>query len=94
MELKSAEKYLVQVYMSTKNDSYREVLAVALAALREKQSRGTPQSPHPDGDLGILACPTCSSGEYFHNEDGNRNRYCGQCGQIIDWPDDERGAGK
>lgn len=50
--------------------------------------------PHPDGDTEILACPTCGSGEYLHNEDGNRNRYCGQCGQIIDWPDDERGAGK
>lgn len=58
------------------------------------ESLRTPMPPHPDGDTEILACPTCGSGEYLHNEDGNRNRYCGQCGQIIDWPDDERGAGK
>ena len=35
MELKSAEKYLMRVCMSTKNDSYREALAEVLAALRE-----------------------------------------------------------
>lgn len=35
MELKSAEKYITRVYMSTKNDSYREALAEVLAALRE-----------------------------------------------------------
>ena len=25
------------------------------------------------------------SGEYLHNEDGNKNRFCGQCGQSITW---------
>lgn len=29
------------------------------------------------------------SGEYLYNEDGNRNRYCGQCGQRIDWTNEE-----
>jgi len=32
-----------------------------------------------------MACPSCGSGEYLHNEDGNRCRFCGQCGQAIDW---------
>lgn len=40
---------------------------------------------YPDGDAGVLACPSCGSGEYLHNEDGNRCRFCGQCGQAIDW---------
>ena len=30
-------------------------------------------------------CPNCGSGEYLHNEDGNRNRFCGQCGKAIAW---------
>ena len=44
-----------------------------------------PRSPYPDGDRSILACPSCGSGEYLWNEDGNRNHFCGQCGQAIDW---------
>lgn len=43
------------------------------------------QSPYPDGDQSILACPRCGSGEYLYNEDGNEQNYCGQCGQRIDW---------
>ena len=30
-------------------------------------------------------CPICKSGEYLHNEDGDRNNYCGQCGNRLDW---------
>ena len=43
-----------------------------------------PKSPYPDGDRSIIACPSCGSGEYLWNEDGNRNHFCGQCGQAID----------
>lgn len=53
------------------------------------ESLRTPMSPHPDGDTEILACPTCGRGEYLYNKDGNRNRYCGQCGQRIDWTNEE-----
>lgn len=34
-------------------------------------------------------CPCCGSGEYLHNEDENRNEYCGQCGIKLDWSDIE-----
>lgn len=44
-----------------------------------------PRTPHPDGDEHLLACPCCGSGEYLHNEDGSEQRFCGQCGQAIDW---------
>lgn len=44
-----------------------------------------PLSPHPDGDEHTEACQGCGSGEYLYNEDGNRNRFCGQCGQAIEW---------
>lgn len=30
-------------------------------------------------------CPRCGSGEYLHNEDGNENNFCGQCGAPLDW---------
>jgi len=50
--------------------------------------RNTPMSIYPDDDSSVEACPTCGSGEYLYNEDGNRNRYCGQCGQRIDWTND------
>ena len=30
-------------------------------------------------------CPRCGSGEYLHNEDGNENNFCGQCGCPLDW---------
>ena len=30
-------------------------------------------------------CPRCGSGEYLHNEDGNENNFCGQCGCALDW---------
>lgn len=43
------------------------------------------KSPFPDGDKSIYGCACCGSGEYLFNEDGNYNRYCGNCGQAIDW---------
>lgn len=42
-----------------------------------------PESPYIDDN--VLACPRCGSGEYLHNQDGNENAFCGQCGQPIDW---------
>ena len=58
-----------------------EACRMGVEALR----RRVPESPYPDGDAGVLACPSCGSGEYLHNEDGNRCRFCGQCGQAIEW---------
>ena len=46
------------------------------------------KSPFPDGDKSIYACAYCGSGEYLFNEDGGHNRYCGNCGQAIDWSAD------
>lgn len=42
-----------------------------------------PESPYIDDN--VLACPCCGSGEYLHNQDGNENAFCGQCGQPLDW---------
>lgn len=51
----------------------------------EALARRIPRPPHPDEYPSILACPACGSGEYLYNEDGNEQRFCGQCGQAIDW---------
>lgn len=37
---------------------------------------------------GIEACQGCGGGEYLYNEDGNRNKFCGQCGQAIEWSEE------
>lgn len=42
-----------------------EACRMGVEALR----RRVPESPYPDGDAGVLACPSCGSGEYLHNED-------------------------
>ena len=62
-----------------------EACRMGVEALR----RRVPESPYPDGDAGVLACPSCRSGEYLHNIDTARNVFCGQCGQAIKWEDDD-----
>lgn len=52
-------------------------------------ARNVRESVYPDGDTGILACPRCGSSEYLTNEDGNKNCFCGQCGQALDWTEPE-----
>ena len=44
-----------------------------------------PVPPCEEGEPDVLFCGVCLSGEYLYNEDGSRNRYCGQCGRRIDW---------
>lgn len=44
-----------------------------------------PKPPYQDALRDVLECPACGSGEYLHNEDGNKSRFCGQCGQAINW---------
>lgn len=69
-------------------DTITELLAraeAAEAALKREKSYHTPLPPFDDDDPDVLYCQKCGSGEYLENEDGNRNNYCGQCGQRIDW---------
>ena len=63
----------------------KTVTALALTRSVAALDKQLPASPFPDGDTSILACACCGSGEYLHNEDGNRNKFCGQCGKAIDW---------
>ncbi len=62
-----------------------EITKKALRTAVKAMAMRTPESPYPDGNKHILACPCCGSGEYLHNEDGNKNLFCGQCGKAIKW---------
>lgn len=36
-----------------------------------------------------ICCPNCDETFYLHNQFGKRNKYCGNCGQALDWSDKE-----
>ena len=87
MTRESARKYLYRVYNTTKNDSYREALSVALAALRpvsreqvEKVWRG--EWVH-DPETGYEHCDKCS---HTISLDDYMNRkpplFCEMCGDA------------
>ena len=80
MNIKKAIELLETEVLHGTYERY-EALCMAIAALKKQEER----NPFPDNDTSILACPSCGSGEYLHNADENRNMYCGQCGQRIDW---------
>ena len=64
-----------------------DICAQAAEKIREQLSRSAKETPMDPEEEGILACPVCGSGEHLNNEDGNENRYCGQCGQRLMWGD-------
>lgn len=68
---------------------YGEMVETCMIA-RDAVSKLMKKSPYPDGDKSIYVCACCGSGEYLFNEDGNYNRYCGNCGQAIDWSEDAK----
>ena len=85
MKKNSAHKYLMQVYLSTKNDSYREALSVALSALRsptreqvEKVWRGEWIHTHSSDNFWteVWKCPYCD----FEDNYGECFDFCPFCG--------------
>ncbi|MBQ7344503.1 MAG: hypothetical protein IJW45_00385, partial [Oscillospiraceae bacterium] len=57
--------------------------------LREAAARNVREGVYPDGDTDTPERPRCGSGEYLTNEDGDKNCFCGQCGQALDWEEPE-----
>ena len=43
-------------------------------------------SNNPFAKSGTCMCQCCSSKTYLYNNGGNRNRFCGNCGNRLDWP--------
>ena len=92
MTRESAHKYLYRVYNTTKNDSYREALSVALSALRpvsqeqvEMVWRGEWIVKH-DGyeEITITECSKCGDETvyefFFEEKDSN---FCPACGAAM-----------
>lgn len=81
----------MEILDPTHREVYESIAPVNEACLMgaEALSKNIPRSPYPDGNKRILACHRCGSGEYLHNEYGNRNSFCGQCGQAIYWEADK-----
>lgn len=44
-----------------------------------------PEVPLVPGAIFDFTCPHCGSRDYLKNEDGNRNKFCGQCGKALNW---------
>lgn len=42
---------------------------------------------NPFAKSGTCMCQCCSSKTYLYNDGGNRNRFCGNCGNKLDWPE-------
>lgn len=42
---------------------------------------------NPFAQSGTCMCQYCSSKTYLYNNSGNRNRFCGNCGNKLDWPE-------
>lgn len=47
----------------------------------QRKKKKTPELPSDT----IPCCKKCSSSEGLFNKDGNKNVFCGQCGEKIDW---------
>ena len=77
----------MQILDPEHRENYGRLQAVNTACNmgRSALAKQIARSIHPDGAMDVWACAGCGSGEYLLNEDGNRNRFCGQCGQAIDW---------
>lgn len=42
---------------------------------------------NPFAKSSTCMCQCCSSKTYLYNNSGNRNRFCGNCGNKLDWPE-------
>ena len=87
----SAYKYLNQVYFSTKNDSYREALSLALTALRpvsREQVEKVWSGEWNQDEHGRVVCNRCGSMAAIGTENALHNakkydRFCFYCGAPM-----------
>ena len=93
----NAHQYLKKVYLTTKNDSYREALSVALSALRPVSREqvekgwgvGAWETVADEGFVDTMGrqvfhlhCPVC---DFFWRETGHTKyfRFCPHCGAPM-----------
>ena len=62
-------------------ETVQEACRMGMVALKMQ----IPEVPLAPGAIFDFTCPHCGSRDYLKNEDGNRNKFCGQCGKALDW---------
>lgn len=60
-----------------------QLVRYAVRTARELVERDTPKKVCYD-NVGRSECPSCDM-SYLYNGRMNRNKYCGYCGQRLDW---------
>lgn len=59
-------------------ETVQEACRMGMVALKMQ----IPEVPLAPGAIFDFTCPHCGSRDYLKNEDGNRNKFCGQCGKA------------
>lgn len=62
-------------------ETVQEACRMGMVALKMQ----IPEVPLAPGAIFDFTCPHCGSRDYLKNDDGNRNKFCGQCGKALDW---------
>lgn len=60
-----------------------QLVRYAVRIARDLSDRDTPKKVCYD-NVGRSECPSCDR-NYLYNGRMNRNKYCGYCGQRLDW---------
>lgn len=81
MTEQSEWQFIVEYVKDSTTDFCNATCRSQLMALKMQ----IPEVPLAPGAIFDFTCPHCGSRDYLKNEDGNRNKFCGQCGKALDW---------
>lgn len=70
-------------------DEWREQLEICKMAKQAIEKQIPKKLDGKDEDDLVRGCHKCSEVNALWKMNGDRNRYCGNCGQAIDWSDTE-----
>ncbi len=80
----NAHQYLKKVYLTTKNDSYREALSVALTALRPVSREQVEKVWTAEWTVDEFGHKCSKCGEYLPDgEDVRKPQFCPECGRAM-----------
>lgn len=80
----NAHQYLKKVYLTTKNDSYREALSVALTALRPVSGEQVEKVWTAEWTVDEFGHKCSKCGEYLPDgEDVRKPQFCPECGRAM-----------
>lgn len=81
MTEKSEWQFLVDYVKDDTTDFRNAACRMGMVVLKMQ----IPEVPLAPGAIFDFTCPHCGSLDYLKNEDGNRNKFCGQCRKALDW---------